>query len=132
MKLFKKLAVLCMALTLCVGIGATVVACGGDEPDTSSSATVEGYSFKVLKKDGSPATGYSVYLCQSGAPTICLMPVDVAADGTATIEVDDKTVGYDVHLQLNGKDVSDLDFQASTKSIPANYDGGVITITLNK
>ncbi len=131
MKLFKKLAILCTALTLCVGVGATVASCGGDKGgDVTSEATQEGYNFKVLKKDGTPAAGYQVQLCLAGDAASCFMPVDVEEDGTVFYAVD-KTKEYEIHLMLNGEQVSKLNFQTLSK-IPANYDGGVIEIKLTK
>lgn len=70
MKLFKKLAGLCLALTFCAGLCA-VASCGGskDKGDDSAPVTSEqpgeatSYTVTVLNADGTPATGVKVQFC---------------------------------------------------------------------
>ncbi len=141
MKIFKKVAMLCMALTLCLSVGATV-ACGGKDKggnSTSSSITDEvtqdGYSFKVVNASGAPATGYKIQLCKKapdGTLGACLMPVSVGADGTLSYKVTDKDTAYEIHvLDANGTALKKTEY-VTTGDIPANYDGGELTVTVNK
>ncbi len=130
MKLFKKLAVLCMALTLCVGVGATMTACGGGNGDGTSSEApfTNGYRFRVVNQDGSPATGYQVQICIAGNASACLAPAKVDANGYVNYVVEDKTQAYEIHLlDANYEAVENFE---SLETIPANYNGGVIVITL--
>ncbi len=125
MKFFKKLAVLCTALTLCFGIGTSLVACGGDKKESSSSSqTLSGYYFKVLKADGTAAKGYRVQLCTADNVN-CLSPVAVGDDGMVAYTADPATA-WVIHLMEGTKQVSSLDYQITNGSstIPANYNGG--------
>ncbi len=135
MKLFRKLAVLCMALTLCCGVGAAMAACGEKDPAPSSTEAPasdvkpieNGYTFKLLKADGSPAAGYQIQICKEDN-SICLAPVVVAANGVANVVVENKTIPYAIHiLDESYAPVEDFD---GMSVIPANYDGGVIELKL--
>ncbi len=139
MKLWKKLATLAMALTLCVGVGAALTACGKDKDNSSSSSLEQtqtsSYEFKVVLKDGTtPAVGYKIQLCEklaNGELGSCESPVDVGADGTLTYEVTDTSKKYEIHVMEGNKPLDATQF-VTTGDIPANYDGGVITVTINK
>ncbi len=81
MKLFKKLAVLCMALTLCFGAGAALTACGGNTEDSSTEQTAECYVFTVLNADGTAAKDINVQLCVLDNAAACYMPMATDANG---------------------------------------------------
>ena len=71
MKLFKKLAGLCLALTFCAGLCA-VASCGGskDKGNDSTPTTSEqpgeatSYTVIVLNADGTPAADARVQFCK--------------------------------------------------------------------
>ncbi len=122
MKLFKKLATLVMALALCVGVGATV-ACGGDNKKED-----KGYTFKVLNADGTPAVGYSVQLCKTDGS--CLEFVAIDEDGEIFYALEDTSISYELHI-LDASQ-NQVEFKGGLKTIPADYDDGVISIKLAK
>ncbi len=92
MKLFKKLAGLCLALTFCAGLCA-VASCGGKDKDTDKDSTpvtseqpgeATCYTVTVLNADGTPATDVRVQFCiveANGSLGGCLMSVPVDANG---------------------------------------------------
>lgn len=89
MKMFKKLAGLCLALTLCVGLGA-IASCGGSSKDDDKSTTSEApapatkYEVTVLNADGTSATDVKVQFCAmnaDGTLGACYAPVAVDANG---------------------------------------------------
>lgn len=137
MKFFKKLAILCMAFTLCCGVSVALTACEGDEPSSGVSATQETvYKFKVLNKDGTAATQYKVQLCkkdENGQLDGCLSNLGaVGADGVATISVTDTTTKYEIHLiSVESGDLLDkLSYQ--TQDTPVGHDGSEIVVQLTK
>ncbi len=123
MKLFKKLAILGMALSLCFGAGAALTACG-DESDSSSQEQTTSYSFKLLNADDTPAVGYKIQLCKTDGS--CLAFKAVGADGKVSYPVN-PTEAYEVHV-LNEND-EQVEF-VGTKTLAANYDGGEISLKL--
>lgn len=91
MKLFKKLAGLCLALTFCAGLCA-VASCGGskDKGDDSTPTTSEqpgvvtNYTVIVLNADGTPAADAKVQFCKvesDGTLGACYSPVSTDANG---------------------------------------------------
>ena len=91
MKLFKKLAGLCLALTFCAGLCA-VASCGGskDKGDDSTPTTSEqpgvvtNYTVIVLNADGTPAADARVQFCKvesDGTLGACYSPVSTDANG---------------------------------------------------
>lgn len=149
MKLFKKLAALCMAITLCAGVSA-MTACGGDNGGDSSSQQSTGataYLFKVVNADGSVATTYtfqkedgttvenpiSIQLC-SGLE-MCYNPCPVDENGCATYNT--TTVSgfpgagvYDIHILGGGawgSDYIEFDGPAQTAT---EYSSEYIVLTL--
>ena len=91
MKLFKKLAGLCLALTFCAGLCA-VASCGGskDKGDDSTPTTSEqpgvvtNYTVIVLNADGTPAADARVQFCKvesDGTLGACYSPVTTDANG---------------------------------------------------
>ena len=137
MKLFKKLAILCTALTLCCGVSVALTACEGDEPSSGISATQETvYKFKVLNKDGTAATQYKVQLCkkdENGKLGACLSVLGVVgADGVATISVADTSTKYEIHLiSVESGDLLDK-FSYNTQDTPVGHDGSEIVVRLTK
>ncbi len=131
MKLFKKLAILTMALTLCVGVSSTAIACGGEEkPAVVNPVNGTTYNFKVVHDDGTAATGYSVQLCTIDN-TRCLEPVAVGTDGKVAYNVPDTTIDFVLHINdKNNTPLTALQVQAPALPSASTYDGSVITITL--
>ncbi len=130
MKLFKKLALLVTSLTLCVGVGSAIVACGGDK---DSETNEDGYQFLIVHEDDSPATGYKIQLCQmleDGTLGMCWAPV--AADENGKVSYNptgfDMSMEYEIHVMEGGVQIHN--FESSIDVIPANYDGDVITVTI--
>ena len=93
MKLFKKLAGLCLALTFCAGLCA-VASCGGSkDKDTDKDSTpvtseqpgeATCYTITVLNADGTPAADASVQFCKvesDGSLGACYSPVSTDANG---------------------------------------------------
>lgn len=101
MKLFKKLAGLCLALTFCAGLCA-VASCGGSSKDDDSTPVTSeevggsengtseapgvysNYTVIVLNADGTPATDVRVQFCyvqEDGTLGGCLSPVAVDSNG---------------------------------------------------
>ena len=107
MKLLKKLAILAISLTLCLGAGALTTACGGNDSSSSSVSSVESstetttnaYTFIVLNKDGTPAANVNVQLCTLGDGASCFMPILTDANGKVEYTFDGFTEGeYEIHL----------------------------------
>ncbi len=135
MKLFKKLAVLCTALTLCAGVGATMSACGEDAPAATA------YQFKIVKADGSAASNYMIQLCDADG---CDGGPNTISDANGNVTFNIAAGAYEIHVmdmatsnhaayeaKYNGAALSlaDLDGDDKEYSItPSNY--GTITITL--
>ncbi|MBQ3020435.1 MAG: hypothetical protein IJD77_07625 [Clostridia bacterium] len=92
MKLFKKLAGLCLALTFCAGLCA-VASCGGKDKDTDKDSTpvtseqpgeATCYTVTVLNVDGTPAADARVQFCKvesDGTLGACYSPVTTDANG---------------------------------------------------
>ncbi len=129
MKAFKKLAGLCLGLTLCFGLCA-FAACDKESAPESSSPAVESsspadeneataYVFTVLDKDGNPLKDYRVLLCyMDGENESCLAPVTTDADGKAI--VNPKQYGkaadvYDIHV-MTATSSDYLDFEGAEKT----------------
>lgn len=147
MKIFKKIAALCMAISLCAGVGA-LTACGGNSGDDSSSveqSQASGYLFKVVNANGEAVTTFSydndgttvenpiaIQLCED---ELCYNPCFVDANGQANYNA--ATVSgfpgegvYDIHIIGGGKYGADnLEFEGPTQT-PANYSSEYIVLTL--
>jgi len=128
MKLFKKIAVLCMALTLCFGAGAALTACGGNDETSSSEQTVTAYTFTVLNADGTAAKDINVQLCVLGNAAACYMPMATDANGKVTYNPPGFPGEGEYEIHLLSKDLStSLEFNGPV-STPTVY--GEITLTL--
>ena len=106
MKAFKKLASLCLGLTLCVGLCA-FAACEKESTESSSSTPpvsssvpseekeeATAYVFTVLDKDGNPLKDMAVLLC---IPDLGCLPYEVTNEqGIVTYSVDANE--YEVHV----------------------------------
>lgn len=130
MKLFKKLASLCLAIGLTLGLGA-FAACGDGNNSSSSSssssssapAEATGYKFTVKYADGTAAVGMQIQICKG--TDICLAPVATDANGVA--EVTTGTFGeyaYEIHI-LN----LPSGYTFSPTTTPATYGEVVVTLT---
>ena len=133
MKLFKKLAMVTMALILSLGAGAMITSCGGDTDNTSTNSSVEqtteGYTFIVLNVDGSAAANVNVQLCTlnpDGSLGACFMPVATDANGKAIYSAVPGAGEYEIHL-FDASMVNALEFTGDTTT-PAAY--SEITLTL--
>lgn len=136
MKLFKKIATLALALTLCAGIGAFAAACD-NTGENSNSVTSEvpsedgAYKFKIVNKDGSAATGYSIQLCSYKADGVtlesCYQPVAADENGLVSYDCAPSAAVYEIHVldALNNS----VEFTGETKT-PAAYNTEAIVITL--
>ena len=138
MKFLKKFVTMCMALSLCLGIG-SFAACGGNPADSSSSASTpnsaSGYLFKVVTADGkTPEVGvYTIQLCAD----LCYMPVALDENGTALINASvimgfpgENT--YDIHIlssEMNEDGSWEVAFDGPTVT-PATYSSEYIVLTL--
>lgn len=131
MKAFKKLASLCLGLTLCVGLCA-FAACEKESTESSSSTPpvsnsslaeeneeATAYVFTVLDKDGNPLKDYRVLLCyMEGENESCLAPVTTDADGKAIVKPTDygKTADvYDIHV-MTATSSDYLEFEGEEKT----------------
>ena len=145
MKLLKKLAILAMSLTLCLGTSALVTACGGNNDSSSSSvassvessttsstessaeATTNAYTFIVLNSNGSPAENINVQLCMLGNGAACFMPMLTDASGKVEYTFDGFVEGeYEIHL-FDSTMTTSLEFDGPTTTT-ATF--STITLTL--
>ena len=144
MKNFKKIAGLCLALTLCVGMMA-FAACGdgGNTPPVSSSTppassesaeepVATGHKFRVLDKDGKPVAGVVIQLCKD----TCTFSAATDANGEVSYAGGDGEVAYDIHVWTvdpmnnpDGKEFKEFAFEGETKT-PAVAGEDVIVLTL--
>ncbi|MBQ8405900.1 MAG: hypothetical protein IJX09_04535 [Clostridia bacterium] len=133
MKFFKKLAIACLTLTMFAGL-ATFAACGGDNNNANGNnsnseqpAQTEGFKFKIVKADGTPAVGYVVQLCKS----TCIFSEPANENGEITFGGGEGEIAYDIHvwsaLPQNGG--AEVEFTGATQT-PAAYSDDVITLTL--
>lgn len=131
MKLIKKIATVCMAITFAFGLGA-FAACDKEDSSASSSASesLTAYKFIVLNADETPAQNVSVQLCsynEDGSLGACYQPVAVDANGV----VDKNPAGlpgagvYQIHI-LDASSTP-IEFEGVTDT-PAEY--SEITLTL--
>ena len=137
MKFLKKLAILCMALTLCAGF-TSLTACGGTGTSTESSANGEtkyspddvipvptdkaGYYFKVINADGTPAKDVKVQLCQGDK--MCFDAVAVDANGDVCYVPTPGAGEYDIHVLGGEWGTDNIEFTGATTTTatyPANY-----------
>ena len=136
MKALKKIAGICLALTLCFGIGA-LTACNDNAGNTSSITSEQptgasGYKFKVLNADGTPAVGYQVQLCilnSKGEQTACYMPIAVGENGQVTYAPQGFPGAgtYNIHV-LDAKNAQ-VEFEGAEKT-PTEYNTEDIVLTL--
>ncbi len=134
MKLFKKLATVCMAITMSFGVGMALTACddNGGNPTNSEQSANATYSFNVTK-NGAAAVGYEIQLCTKnadGSLGVCLSPVAVGEDGVAKISISDVNSVYEIHVMKNGTPL-EKDQYITSGDVPANYNGGAISVIVN-
>ena len=134
MKFFKKLAIACLTLTMFAGL-ATFAACGGDNNNANGNnsnseqpAQTEGFKFKIVKADGSPAVGYAVQLCTTNS---CTFSEVANENGEITFGGGEGEIAYDIHVwsALPQKGGAEVEFTGATQT-PAAYSDDVITLTL--
>ena len=133
MKFFKKLAIACLTLTMFAGL-ATFAACGDNNnanngnSNTQQPAQTEGFKFKIVKADGTPAVGYVVQLCKS----TCAFSEPADKNGEVTFGGAEGEISYEIHvftaLPQNGGQMVEFTGAANT---PAEYSNDVITLTIN-
>ena len=145
MKLFKRLAGACLALTLCCGM-AGMAACGDKGGNSGSSNSSSGnlapqakenaYNFLVYDADGDAAVGYKVQMCTTDGDAMCYMPSAATdANGYAYITTGASCPApavYEVHVLLfNETSGSDEPVELSTVVYtPATFSTEFIEITL--
>ena len=144
MKIFKKIAGLCLALTLCAGMLAfTACGDGGNTPPASSSTPpasseqpdtqkATGHKFRVLDKDGKPVAGVFIQLCKD----TCTFSAATDANGEVSYAGGDGEVEYSIHVWTvdpmnnpDGKEVKEFEFEGEAKT-PAVVGEDVIVLTL--
>ena len=133
MKLIKKLALVCASLTLCAGV-CSLTACFGDDSSSSATSSVEtsseatatatSFKFKVLNKDGTPATNVSVQLC---IDTTCYAPVQTDANGEVSYTSPAGEVVHEIHI-LDAEN-NQVEFDGATET-GAKYNAEAIVLTL--
>ena len=139
MKKFKKIAALCMAISLCACVGAFTASCGGSGNDNSAAQSsseetqaATGYLFKIVKADGTPAdSSYAVQLCKGleGCFNPCFLDANGQASYNATTVLGFSGEGeYDIHV-LGGEFMDNVEFNGPAKT-PANYSSEYIVLTL--
>lgn len=133
MKLFKKLATICVAITMCFGLGLTLTACdNGGNPTNSEQSANATYVFSVTKNNAA-AIGYEIQLCTKnadGSLGACLQPVAVGADGLAKIAISDVNSVYEIHVMKDGSPL-DKSKYITFGDVPANYNGDEISVIVN-
>jgi hypothetical protein len=142
MKFLKKLAILCTALTLCVGF-ASFTACGGNNNSAGSSVSEEtkyspddvitaptdkaGYYFKVINADGTPAKNVKVQLCKGSE--MCFDPIAVDANGDVCYVPNAGVGEYDIHVLGGEWGTDEMSFTGAEKT-PATYPANYIILVL--
>ena len=122
MKAFKKLAGLCLGITLCFGLCA-FAACDKESAPESSSPAVESsspadeneataYVFTVLDKDGNPLKDMAVMLCIPGSS--CYPPIYTDENG----KVSSASLADLYKIQLPAQV---LEIHVGTKDNPSDY-----------
>ena len=129
MKLFKKLAGACLALTLCFGAFG-LVACGEKE-DNGFTPQENAYNFQVLNAEGEGVEGYKVLICLTGGACSPLMATD--ADGYVAISgvnlpVANTAGEYEIHV-MAPTPAGYLDYEGAEMT-PAAFSTEIITLTL--
>lgn len=120
MNIFKKLAGICMAISLCLGVCA-FTACGNNN-DGGFQAKENAYNFRVVNADGTAATGYQVQLCTADQTT-CYPGVAVDGEGYCAYTCPEGV--YEIHLLP-----ADTEFTSNPELTPATYSTEIIVITL--
>lgn len=136
MKLFKKLAGACLALTFCFGM-VGLVSCGDkDNGNGAPQAKANAYNFLVYKADGSAAQGYNVQMCTTDGSGICYAPsAAIDANGftyvTTGMSCPEAAI-YEVHVVLYNEETTTYDQVALSQTVytPAEFSTEFIEVTL--
>ncbi len=130
MKLFKKLAGACLALTFCFGM-VGLVACGGKGDNGGDGSQANAYNFMVYTADQQPAAGYYVQMCTTDSSGTCYNPVAIGADGKVSITKNEASCPaeavYEVHILDNTYTPMET---TETVYTPATFSTEYIVITL--
>lgn len=132
MKLFKKLAGACLALTFCFGM-VGLVACGGKggNDGNGDGGQANAYNFMVYTADQKPAAGYFVQMCTTDSNPICYQPVAIGADGKVSITQNAASCPaqavYEVHIVDSTYSPVET---TETVYTPATFSAEYIVITL--
>ena len=126
MKLFKKLAVACLSLTMFAGIGfltTSTAACG---TKTEAPAT-DTYNFKIVNADNTPAVGYVIQLCIN----TCTFSQPTNAKGEVSYAGTEGAGAYEIHVfTANPADGGlPVEFTGATHT-PAEYSSDVIVLQI--
>ena len=123
MKAFKKLAGLCLGLTLCFGLCAFAACEKEAAPESSSTPAVESsspaeteeataYVFTVLDKDGNPLKDMAVMLCIPGSS--CYPPIYTDENGKATFDKPAQVL--EIHVGAKGAESDHLEFEGEQQT----------------
>lgn len=126
MKIFKRLATVLMALTLCFGFAGALTACDdeGGAGSSSEQPANNAYVFTVVDKDGAPVKDAIIQLCIPNGSCLMAMPT-TDANGKATFEAPEAAV-YDIHVWAAGM-TQEYTLTGVTQT-PATY--GAVTVTI--
>ena len=124
MKAFKKIASLCLGLTLCAGLCAFAACEKEAAPETSSPVATESsstapeteeataYVFTVLDKDGNPLKDMAVLLCIPGSG--CFPPIYTDENGKVTSDKPAQVL--EIHVANKGDEDNYLEFEGEQKT----------------
>lgn len=131
MKLFKKIAMLTMALALTFSVGALAACDGNGESSTPDSSTEQpaaaSYKFKVVNANGEAVSGVQIQLCKG--EDFCAMPVMTDANGKADYAFPNSQAdAYSIHVW---DAAMQNEYTISGNAVTsADYDGAEIVITI--
>ena len=129
MKIFKKLAIVCLSLTMMAGVAA-FTACGnnnGNNNTNSETPATETYNFKVVNADGTPAVGYVIQLCIN----TCTFSQPTNASGEVSYAGTEGAGAYEIHVfTANPAEGGEpVEFTGATHT-PTEYSSEVIVLQL--
>lgn len=146
MKNITKLATLCMALLLSLGLG-VMTACDNTPAESSSPAAssetssnstpstdaATAYSIQLIDESGAPLSGYAIQLCKG--TTACYNPCFTDANGMVSysfpkINKVPTPDAYDIHVW--DADMTQEYTYSGDHTTPAEYDGTTIVLTLGE
>ena len=114
MKVFKKMASVMLALTLCLGLFGLVACNKGDDKAT-------GYSFRVVDAENAPVVGATVQICSD----MCL---DQITDEKGEVFFEKcGELAWEIHVYVGG---NTMEFEGSNTT-PTTYNSEIIVLKLS-